>query len=44
LEEIDACFETDGYIKHLSFVLNNMAEMESKSTPTTDADGAPVAA
>ena len=44
LEEIDACFESDNYIKHLTFILNNMAEFESKSTPTTDADGNPVAA
>ena len=44
LEEIDACFENDAYIKHLTFVLNNMAEFESKSTPTQDADGNDVAA
>ena len=44
LEEIDACFENDAYIKHLAFILNNMSELESKSTPTVDANNDPVAA
>ena len=44
LEEIDACFENDAYIKHLAFILNNMSELESKSTPTVDANDAAVPA
>ena len=48
LEEIDACFENDAYIKHLAFILNNMSEFESKSTPTlidpADENSAPVPA
>ena len=44
LQEIDACFENDAYIKHLTFILNNMSEFESKSSSILTDPAGPIVA